>query len=125
MMGNMPEMTLTEAAQWAGKGRTTIFKALKQGRLSARKDDDGEWLIDPAELARVYPPAKVVNVPANGSGEQQAIGGELEALRRENTLLREVVDDLRSERDKLLGALGTRLIADQRGSWWRRLRGKA
>jgi hypothetical protein len=53
MLGNMAEMTLTEAARWAGKGRTTIFKAIKQGRLSARKTDDGEWLIEPAELARV------------------------------------------------------------------------
>jgi hypothetical protein len=124
MLGNMAEMTLTEAARWAGKGRTTIFKAIKQGRLSARKTDDGEWLIEPAELARVYQPAEAVNVPANGSGEHQAIGGELEALRRENTLLREVVDDLRVERDKLLSAVGTRLMVDHRPSWWQRLTGK-
>jgi hypothetical protein len=115
-------MTLTEAAKWAGKGRTTIFKAIKQGRISAKKDDDGEWLIDPTELARIYQPAAAVNVPENGSGEQQAIGSELEALRRENALLREVVDDLRAERDKLLSAVGTRLISDQRGSWWQRFR---
>jgi hypothetical protein len=65
-----------------------------------------------------------VNVPANGSGEHQAIGGELEALRRENALLREVVDDLRAERDKLLNAVGNRLITDQRSTWWQRFRGK-
>lgn len=117
-------MTLTEAAKWTGKGRTTIFKAIKQGRLSARRDAKGEWLIDPAELARVYSAAVKVNVSVDGSGEQQAIASELDSLRRENALLREVVSDLRNERDKLLSAVGTRLIADQRPGWWRRLTGK-
>jgi hypothetical protein len=33
-----------------------IFRAIKAGRMSAGRDDDGNFLIDPAELFRVYPP---------------------------------------------------------------------
>ena len=51
-------MTLTEAAKWAGVTRPTIFKALKNGKLSGQKDDAGEWRIEPAELERVYQPGK-------------------------------------------------------------------
>jgi hypothetical protein len=53
MVVHMPEMTLSQAAEWAGKTRSTVFKAIKSGRLSARRTDDGQWMIDPAELARV------------------------------------------------------------------------
>jgi hypothetical protein len=99
MWGNMPEMTLTEAATWAGKSRTTIFKAIRRGRVSAKKNDDGEWLIDPGELARVYQPAEAVNavnVAPAIEGVYQDIGGELEALRQVNALLLEQVNDLKT-----------------------------
>ena len=46
--------TMSEAAKQVGKTRQTIFKAIKSGRLSARKNDDGSYQIDPAELFRVY-----------------------------------------------------------------------
>ena len=57
----MPDMTLTEAAEWAGVGRPTIHKALtgKLGNrhLSGRQDEKKQWWINPAELARVFEPA--------------------------------------------------------------------
>jgi hypothetical protein len=140
----MPDMTLSEAAKWAGKTRPAIFKAIKAGRISARKNDDGEWLIDPAELARVYQPPEPVNVSGNSAGEQQDIGGELAALRQINAVLEEQIRDLKvqredwkTERDRLLGVVEsqTRLITHMsqtaapaaeplRPSWWQRLRGK-
>lgn len=63
--------------------RSTIFKAIKGGRLSARKDDGGQFRIDPAELARVFAPAGPGNGLRDGSGEQADTGGELRALQRE------------------------------------------
>src|SRR5215213_2866536 len=114
----MPEMTLTEAATWAGKTRSTVFKAIKGGRLSARRTDDGQWMIDPAELARVYPPAGTGNTPRNGAGEQADTArdtAEIEGLRTLNAVLQETVRDLRTERDRLLGMIEAqqRLLADQ------------
>lgn len=47
--------TLGEAAKATGKSKTTIAKAIKTGRVSAAKQDDGSYSIDPSELHRVYP----------------------------------------------------------------------
>ena len=47
-------LTLTQAAVEVGRTRSTLFKAIKVGRLSASKDAQGQWLIDPVELHRVY-----------------------------------------------------------------------
>ncbi len=46
--------TITEAAQQAGLTRAGIHKAIKAGRLSATKNDNGNYQIDAAELFRVY-----------------------------------------------------------------------
>ena len=48
--------TLGEAAKATGKSKATISKAIKSGRVSARKDETGTFHIDPSELHRVYPP---------------------------------------------------------------------
>ena len=50
--------TLGQAAKATGKTKTTIQVAIKNGRMSASKDDLGRYQIDPAELHRVYPLTK-------------------------------------------------------------------
>ena len=47
-------VTLGQAARLAGVDKTTLTRAIKAGRLSATRRDDGGYLIDPAELSRVY-----------------------------------------------------------------------
>ena len=47
-------MTLNQAAKAAGKAKGTILKAIKEGNLSAPKDERGRYEIDPAELHRVF-----------------------------------------------------------------------
>ena len=49
--------TLGEAAKACGKSKATLSKAIKSGKISAKKNDDRSFSIDPAELHRVYPPA--------------------------------------------------------------------
>ena len=51
----MPLLTLNQAAKEAGKSKQTILDAIRNGRLSAPKDEQGRYQIDPAELFRVYP----------------------------------------------------------------------
>lgn len=46
--------TITEAAKQTSLTRAAIHKAINTGRLSATKSDDGHYLIDAAELFRVY-----------------------------------------------------------------------
>lgn len=51
-------LSLAEAASRVGKSKPTLQRAIKAGRLSASRDDHGAYLIDPAELARVYPTSR-------------------------------------------------------------------
>jgi len=52
----MPPLTLNQAAKEAGKSKQTLLDAIRGGRLTAPKDEQGRYQIDPAELFRVYPP---------------------------------------------------------------------
>jgi hypothetical protein len=81
---------------------------ITRGRVSATKNDKGEWQIDPAELFRVYQ-------PLNGQGERGPAPSEwqIEALQRENSLLRDQLDDLRQDRDQWRQQ-ATALLTDQR-----------
>ena len=81
--------TLGEAAKATGKSKPTIQRAIKSGKISASKKEDGTYDIDPAELHRVYPvkqsdgnvsDAMKQNVTPNNNGGLQA---ELDAMRRE------------------------------------------
>lgn len=47
--------TLGQAARTAGRSKTTLNRAIKTGKLSVVRSEDGSYTIDPAELQRVYP----------------------------------------------------------------------
>jgi hypothetical protein len=48
------EYPLADAAKLAKVNRSTLFRAIKSGKLSARRDGDGTYKVDASELARVY-----------------------------------------------------------------------
>lgn len=48
-------MTLNQAAKAAGKAKGTILKAIKEGAMTAPKDDKGRYQILASELNRVFP----------------------------------------------------------------------
>ena len=52
----MTYLTLGEAEKEVGVTKSTISRAIKDGRLSANRNEHGHYQIDPAELFRVYPP---------------------------------------------------------------------
>jgi excisionase family DNA binding protein len=98
--------TLGEAAKATGNSKTTIHRAIKSGRISATRKDDGSYEIEPAELHRVFPPKSDGNGFTNDNVKQTVTRVETEGLRREVDLLRErladkdrVIDDLRQDRD--------------------------
>ena len=47
-------LSLGQAARLADTSKTTLTRAIKAGRLSATRRDDGGYEIDPAELSRVF-----------------------------------------------------------------------
>jgi hypothetical protein len=50
----MAHVGVTEAARMTGRDPSTIFRALRKGRLSYSKDEAGNRRIDVAELERVF-----------------------------------------------------------------------
>jgi hypothetical protein len=116
--------TLGQAARATGKTKPTIARAIKIGRLSATRTDDGRYMIDPAELHRVYP---MTGKPDGQTQRFDTPGGtvsiqvEVEGLRallaeREARIADKdsEITDLRKRLDTL-----TALLADRR-PWWRR-----
>ena len=48
-------LTITQAARLVDLDKTTILRAIKSGKISATRENPSKpWLIDAAELARVY-----------------------------------------------------------------------
>lgn len=48
-------LSLNKAAKTCGRAKSTILDAIRNGRLSAPKDERGRYSIDPSELHRVFP----------------------------------------------------------------------
>jgi hypothetical protein len=91
--------SVRQAAEATGKTKPTILRAIQKGKISAKKDEHGEWEIDPAELHRVYEP-----VPAGTDTHTDANGT---ADSREIELLREMLAD----KDRQIEGLNRRLEA--------------
>src|SRR4030081_873868 len=64
--------TLGMAARATGLSKSTIHRAIKDGRISATRTDAWSFAIDPAELHRVFPPAQDATRSGNGSVTQDA-----------------------------------------------------
>jgi hypothetical protein len=94
--------TLGTASQATGCAKSTILRAIKAGRISATRDDLGQWQIDPSELFRVFPALALPGATAQTSPiERDATTDVLVAeLRQVITDLRRGQEDLRQERDK-------------------------
>lgn len=107
-------LTLTEAAKETGVTRPAIFKAIKSGRLSASKNDKGQFLIDAAELFRVYKPVNNLNriskqqeidVSAELTIRLEMMNRLLMQVENERDDLRRRLDDESMERRKLTALL--------------------
>jgi hypothetical protein len=132
--------TLGEAARASGKSKPTIAKAIRTGRLSAVRADDGSYQIDESELHRVYPMIGQPNGKIlrsltpwdTGSTEGNPAAGELEkwkalAAEREETIrdLRQRLDAESQDRRRLSAMLLTdrsksETVSDSPRSPWRR-----
>ena len=101
-------ITLKEASEQVGVTRQTLMKALKNGRVSGEKSENGEWRIEPVELFRVWPAVKGVqpslHAPLTASDTPGAppSNGEVVALLKEQIgLLQSQLDDVRADREDI------------------------
>jgi hypothetical protein len=68
------KLTQAEAARAAGVSRTQILRAIKGGKVSAEKLEDGSVRIDGSELLRVWPDADLKRARNSGNTVKQRHG---------------------------------------------------
>ena len=95
--------TLGEAATATGMSKAALSKAIKQGRISAKRKEgrnDGAFEIDPAELHRVYPPVNT-KPPTSEHEQTQETVSENAQLKAKVDALGELLEQVKTERDDL------------------------
>ena len=92
--------TLGTAAKATGKSKPTIQRAIKSGRMSATRKDDGSYEIDPAELHRVFQPVMSDSNKTDDMKQSETPSGD-RVLLGQVEVLREFVRELQGERDDL------------------------
>ena len=100
-------LSLGQAAKETGMDKSTISRAIKSGKLSATRQENGGYAIDPAELFRVFAPAsKDTEQPVlardtvlDGWSENQALRMPLEAATLRMRDKDEEIRDLRHRLD--------------------------
>ena len=101
-------LTLSQAARECGRGKTTLLRAVRSGRLSAERDETaGTWLIEPSELARAFPPGPasepVHGAPRterNGEDRTAVLEARLAEIIESQRLRDDVIADLRERLDR-------------------------
>jgi hypothetical protein len=101
--------TLGQAAKAVGMSKTSILRSIKAGRISAGRDELGQWAIEPCELHRVYPALTDESGTGNGTGERAVTGGET-AVAQANARaalaearlsdFKTMLEDIREQRDR-------------------------
>ena len=93
----MSYVTIEEAAKLTGKSTQSLYRHVKQGKVS--KHNDG---FDTAELMRVYGALRNTNdTTVNFEKVSNESEVELSMLKRENELLRGNIEELRTDKHKL------------------------
>ena len=119
--------TLGMAAKATGKSKTTIQRSIAKGTISAHKEKNGRYSIDPSELHRVIPMvstdtvAQPSQVDTSRPPDETPLQVKVEALEAMLEREREALTEMRSDRDAwkqqataLLGA-----PEKKRRWWWR------
>ncbi len=120
----MSKLSLSQAAKLTCKSKSTINRAIKNGKISATRHEDGTYSIDPSELARAFDVE-----PIDGSKRRDAEPDETRLLERISALEamlnreREISADLKEDRDRWRQQANA-LLTDQRpmaptkSRWW-------
>ena len=98
-------LTLAQASAATGKAKSTLLRAIKSGRLSASRNEQGEYLVDVSELSRVYVVQPIstdsdANDAPRNARTDASMQTKLSVQAVEITLLRERIQDLKENLSK-------------------------
>ena len=116
--------SLKQAASVCGKSRSTVHRALKDGKLSGTRTDDGAWSIDASELARVFPWDTNGQVKRDSTDTPETadlLSLKVTMLEAQLETAHETVTDLRKRLDKAddrLTALTSQQVRPQETKGW-------
>ena len=115
----MSMILVAEASKLVARSIPTIYRHIKQGKLSAHVDNDGNKVIDVSELQRFYNSVDTVENHDNDDVSQRESNysqARIADLDRHIRHLSETVDDLRTRLTKAeeRGDHALRLLTDQR-----------
>lgn len=126
------QLSLSAAAKEVDRSKSTLSRAIKDGRLSATRCEDGSYQIVPTELYRVFPvtvphPA-ASNTTQPNSDPTETLRIQLETAERERNREREqmqaTIDDLRARLDRaesrIAGLLPAPPVSQRRWRLWKR-----
>lgn len=112
----MPVLSLSQAAKLTGKSKSTINRAIKTGKLSATRHEDGTYSIDPAELVRAFEVEPLEGVKRRDADlDGTRLLERIEALETMLSREREISADLKEDRDRWRQQ-ATALLTDERSS---------
>jgi excisionase family DNA binding protein len=121
------KLSLSQAAKETAVSKPTLSRWIKNGRVSAKKLDDGSYEIDASELDRIKdmknkggnsnPSAETKMQRSETPNETTVLQREISVLReereRERCQMQSTIDDLREDRDQWRRQ-ATALLTDQR-----------
>ena len=120
----MPAFTLADAARIAGVSRPTIYRLVKEGKVSVTQDERGVKRVDAAELKRVFPNASFetgetgapVRTRQTETAPDRVLEVELRGARELLEVTRQALQAEREEKARLLGVVEaqTRMLEDRR-----------
>ena len=114
----MALLTLTQAAKTAGIARSTLYRAIRNGRISVVSQPNGNKGIDTSELQRVFGPLQSATKPTRQYDAPQDVAllqTRIDALERENGLLRDEIQASRERESKLLDMVSRGLLEAPKG----------
>lgn len=123
------KLSLRQAAEQAGVSKSTILRAVQSGRLSAERNDDGGYAIDPSEVMRVYADKTMKRASNDAKGQDATpdntgmLQAQIDGLKAQVELMRESLDDLKTQREgwQKQAEASQRLLANNKTSrgWFR------
>ena len=98
-------LSLSEATEQVGKSRSTLIRAIKAGKLSANRNEHGDYRIDPSELHRVFPDAARHDESFGASpdvpSESPVVADLLEMVKGKDSEIAKMRDELTDTRKRL------------------------
>lgn len=111
-------LTLGRAAWLAGRSKTTIRRAVQDGRLPATILPDGSYQVHSDDVRRLWPPAPPPPAPPPSAADLEGLIRDLAALQRDQIAIAEICVAQASEIESLRAELDA-MRTEKRSLWTR------